>query len=397
MNSLDAILAKHTAAVGQEDTTDKLLGATFFVVNKDGILYSGSAGRRDHALDSPPWDAGTFTFVASMTKIITATSIMQLVERGLVGLDDDIRDLAPQLKQMPILRGFTSEEEPILEDHDTPISLRTLLTHSAGLSYDAMDPSLQRWLKATSRKPSPQWSLESFITPFVFKPGESWCYGTAIDWVGFVLEKITGKTLGEYMTEDIFEPLGMKDTGFWPEKLPHISGRISGWAYRDGDKSTLGPGPQPFPTEHEVESGGAGLHTTAQDYAKFLHALLTNKIVSKETVDEMFRPQFNDELAKVQTEISLQLNATPQFEPNMKLNHGLTGFINMGDAPGKRKKGSMTWSGMCNSHWWMDRESGIAAALFVQILPFGDPIVIRLYDELERAVYSELLPHGKKC
>lgn len=95
-----------------------------FLTQSLGVLYNGSAGRIDPALGSRPWSADTFTHVASLTKIITATSIMQIVERGLVSLDADMRELVPRLGQMPILRGFTEDEKPILEDHDVPITLR---------------------------------------------------------------------------------------------------------------------------------------------------------------------------------------------------------------------------------------------------------------------------------
>ncbi|KAF9878197.1 beta-lactamase [Colletotrichum karsti] len=391
MASLDAILAKYTAGPGQ-DTKDKVLGATLVVLNKDGLLYNGSAGRIDHAPDSKPWKDDTFCMVASMTKIVTATAIMQLVEQGVLNLDVDVRDIVPQLRQMPILRGFTEDEQPILEDHDTPVSLRMLLTHTVGLGYDLADDELMRWHKAVGRKVTNlDWSLEGFTTPLKFKPGEGWFYGTAVDWAGQVLEKVTGKTLGEYMTENIFEPLGMKDTGFWPEKLPHVAERTAAWAYRGEDQVTLGPGPRPCAEKHPVESGGAGLFTTAADYAKFLHALLTHKIVKKETVDEMFRPQLDEKIARTLEKEVFRWHGAVEFERDMGLSYGLSGCINMRDAIGKRKKGSMTWSGMANSHWWMDRESGIAAALFVQLMPFGDPVVVKLYDELERAVYKDLL------
>ncbi|KAJ3948735.1 hypothetical protein N0V92_013038 [Colletotrichum tropicale] len=389
--SLDAILARNTPAPDQ-DADGKVPGAAFIVVNKDGVLYNGSAGRIDPALGSRPWRADTFTHVASLTKIITATSIMQLVERGLVDLDADVRELVPRLGQMPILRGFTEDEKPILEDHDVQITLRMLLTHTVGLSYDVIEPDLMRWHNAVGRKATNlDWSLDGFHTPVLFKPGESFYYGTAIDWAGQALEKITGKTLGEYMSENIFDPLGMKDTGFWPEKLPHTADRTAAWSYRGEDGSSIAAGSQMFAKEHPVESGGAGLLTTAQDYSKFLHALLTNQIVKKETVDEMFRPQLNEKIAQDSREFANKSLTAVEFDPELKLNYGLSGFINMEDAEGKRKKGSMAWSGMCNSHWWMDRESGIAAVLVVQLMPFGDPIFVKLFHELERAVYSDLL------
>ncbi|GJC81609.1 acyltransferase mlcH [Colletotrichum liriopes] len=395
-STLDAILANYTAA--GDNTKDRILGAAFIVVNKDGVLYSNSAGRIDFAADARPWELDSFTYVASMTKLITSTAIMQLVERGLVSLDDDMRTIVPQLAGMQILRGFDGDEQPILEDNDTPITLRMLLTHTVGLGYDVADPDLTKWHKAVGRAATNlDASLEGFTTPFKFTPGDGWYYGTALDWAGQALEKITGKTLGEYLSENVFSPAGMNDTGFWPEALPHVAERTAAWQYRGDDGSSLASGPSPRNVARDaIDSGGAGLWTTAKDYGAFLRALLGDDLVKKETLDEMFIPQLNEKQAGMLKELAdLWGSLAVEFSSDIELNHSLAGCLNMQDAPGKRKKGSMQWSGMCNSHWWIDRETGVAGALIVQSLPHGDPVVNRLYDELERAVYGEVL--GQKA
>ncbi|KAK1957612.1 beta-lactamase [Colletotrichum sublineola] len=392
-SDLDDILAKYTAA--SNDTKDKLLGAAFVVVDKDGVLYSGSAGRIGFAADASPWALDTFTFVASMTKLITCTAVMQLVERGAVGLDDDMREIVPQLADMQILRGFDADDRrPILEDNTTPVTLRMLLTHTVGLGYDVVDPDLMKWREKTgSHATNLDATLDGFNTPFKFTPGEGWYYGTATDWAGQALEKITGRRLGEYLSENIFVPLGIRDTGFWPEALPHVADRTAAWQYRGDDGSSLAPGPAPRnPAPDAIDSGGAGLWTTAKDYGIFLRALLGGELVGAKTLDAMFVPQLNEKQAAMLNEIAAVFGSlTVEFAPGMELNYGLAGCLNMRDEPGKRKKGSLQWSGMCNSHWWMDRETGVGAALIVQSLPHGDPVVGRLYDELERAVYGGLL------
>ncbi|WYZ42605.1 hypothetical protein EsH8_VI_000304 [Colletotrichum jinshuiense] len=254
-----------------------------------------------------------------------------------------------------------------------------LLTHTVGLGYD---------LATTTNL---EWSLDGFSTYLKFNPGEGWHYGPALDWAGQVIEKVTGMTLGEYMSANVFEPLGMRDTGFRPEKMPHVANPTAAWAYRREDGS-LGPGPRPIPELQLLESGGAGLWTTAQDYGKFLYALLISKIVEKETLDKMFRPQLNHaQEAMLMQALRDKPAIAVEFSPDIDFNYGLSGCINMKDVPGKRKKGSMMWSGLCNGHWWIDRETGIAAVLIVQVVPYGDPVAAMLYDELERAVYNELL------
>ncbi|KAK2054954.1 beta-lactamase [Colletotrichum caudatum] len=391
-SALDAILARYTA-VG-DDTKDKLLGAAFVVVDKDGVLYSGSAGRIGFPADSRPWAADTFTFVASLTKLVTCTAVMQLVEWGAVGLDDDMRDIVPQLADMQILRGFDTDDQPILEDNTTPVTLRMLLTHTVGLGYDVIDPDLMKWRQKTGAAATNlDATLDGFATPFKFTPGEGWYYGTAVDWAGQALEKMTGQRLGKYLSQNVFAPAGMRDTGFWPDALPHVAERTAAWQYRGGDGSSLAPGPPPRnPAPDAIDSGGAGLWTTAKDYGAFLRALLGEELVDAETLDAMFAPQLDGKQAAMLKETALHSGSLAvEFGPDMELNHGLAGCLNMRDAPGKRKKGSLQWSGMCNSHWWMDRGTGIGAALIVQSVPHGDPVVSKLYDELERAVYGELL------
>lgn len=269
-----------------------------------------------------------------------------------------------------------------------------------------------RWSKAVGRTDyALSWSRQGFHTPLKFAPGDSWLYGPSTDWAGLVLEKITGKTLGAYMQEQIFDPLSMKDTGFWPEKLPQTAERHAGDVIRMNGK--LVPGQPLPPKDHEIESGGAGLFTSAGDYAKFLQALLGTDLIREDTRKQLFTPQLNEKQRKVMetaayVDIDPSANGfAPEFPSGLPINWGLGGVINTVDVEGKRRKGSMMWSGMANSRWvsgevvqqaldradveqWVDPETGIGAVLVAKVLPFGDPVVGSLYDELERALYKEL-------
>ncbi|CAG9936884.1 unnamed protein product [Clonostachys rosea f. rosea IK726] len=275
---LHAILEKYVT--GKDlDTNQKLIGASFAVVTKDRPIIESSAGQIDLTGSGRPFDSRSFNYIASLTKLITITCIMQLVERGTLPLDDDVRTTIPELGTMQILRGFDGDK-PILEDNTKPITLRycpitvpnptpesarhvpkssiltllinsMLLTHVVGLGYDIPNPDLIKWSNYVGRTArNLDWSKEGFTVPFKFTPGEGW------------------------------------------------------WG--------------------------------------------------------------------------------------LEINHGLAGLVNLEDIPGKRAKGSMTWSGFCNSRWWIDRKSGIGAVLFTNVQPFGDSVVGKLYDELERCVYENL-------
>ncbi|GJN83900.1 hypothetical protein PLIIFM63780_007451 [Purpureocillium lilacinum] len=271
-----------------------------------------------------------------------------------------------------------------------------LLTHTVGLGYDLADPALAKWsAKVGRRATNLDWSRAGFTTPLSFAPGDGWQYGTAIDWAGLVLEAVTGQSLGEYMQMHVFGPLGMRDTGFWPERLPQTASRAVTFSYRDAATGGLKPGPPSVAEQHDVESGGAGLYTTADDYARFLRGQLNGELVGDAILRQMLEPQLNSAQKEMFEGIvyrsGVQNGFAPEFPTGLPLNHGLGGALNMEDVSGKRRKGSMMWSGACNSHWWIDRASGIAAVLIVNVQPHGDAIAVRLYDELERAVYTHLV------
>ncbi|KAK3688940.1 beta-lactamase/transpeptidase-like protein [Podospora appendiculata] len=399
-STLDKILNAYVAQ-GLE-TKDKLLGASLVVVSKDEILYEGAAGRIAPTIDAPAFAPDSFTWVASLTKIATVTCVMQIVERGLITLDEDIRPLVPELAGLQILRGFTDDEKPILEDNDKPVTLRQLLTHTVGLGYDVADGDLNRWARAVGRTTTNlMYTLEGWTTPLKFAPGEGWYYGSAIDWAGVVLERVTGQGLGAYMAEHVFKPLGIKDSTFRSLTLAEqTAGRVVGCSYRDGVTGTVSACPLPVPVDPPVESGGAGLWTTARDHARVLQGLLKSEgegeggLVRRETVQEMFRPQLDEVqsgMLKYLTD-AFREGMVSEFPVGMPVDHGIGGVINLEDVPGKRKKGSMMWSGMCNGHWWIDRKTGIAATLIVNVLPQPDLVVNRLYNELELVVYEELVP-----
>ena len=282
-----------------------------------------------------------------------------------------------------------------------------LLTHTTGLTYDNMDPSTERWAKAAGRKGNHlAWTNSSLITMFKFPPGESWVYGISLDWAGKVLEAVTGQTIGAYMQDHIFGPLGMKDTGFWPEKNPEAASRTVSMCFRNGEG--LAPFPHPLlPTEHEIESAGAGLFTTAKDYSLFLRAFLAGKLLSQGSMDEIFKPQLTapQKLVLNQTLYADHHSAFgPEFPKGQLLDHGLAGLINIEDVPGKRQSGSISWSGALNSRWvsnrkqlgsmltkqWVDPKSGIAATMVLTVARHGDAVPGKMWDELEKAVYASL-------
>ncbi|EGO55259.1 hypothetical protein NEUTE1DRAFT_85416 [Neurospora tetrasperma FGSC 2508] len=430
---LDQILHRYTLHRDSPTSTkDKLHGAAFLVVDKSGPIYAGAAGHTSLPINAstPAFSTDSFLWVASLTKLLTTICLMQLVQQGKLHLDEDVREKLPELTKWGILRGFEEEEKKgeeqgkkaILEEITKPITARQLLTHSVGLSYDLGHPLLERWAKEVGKKGNTNsMTVEGWTTPLLFSPGEGWVYGTGLDWAGVLLERMTTTTttttLGRYMRENIFAPLGMECSTLKPatELLENPEKRIKDklvrMALRDAKTGELSLGELPISTawDPKAESGGAGLWTTAEEYGKVLAAVLRAASgseegerelgLTKETVDQMFSPQLNEKGLEMIKEMGRAFHAgiMPEFPEGFDaVDHGLGGLLNMEDVEGKRRKGSMMWHGYCNSHWWIDRETGIGACLLVEQFPFADPVVIQLYDDLERAVYGELVPEWKK-
>lgn len=302
-----------------------------------------------------------------MTKLMATTCVMHLVERKQVTLDEDVRPLVPELGRLPMLAGFTTEGEkpgtsgaPILLDNTRPITLRQLLTHTAGLGLDVGDPDLERWAQHVGRTANAgSCTVEGWSTPLKFAPGEGWCYGTGVDWAGQVLERVSGMRLGEYMAEWLLKPLGLEDTGFFVNKVvgPGEKGRFVPLAERDETTGELKERGPVLPVEPPCDSGGAGLYSSAADYARVLRGLLKalqgeeGGVVKRETVMEMLSPQLNETERAALEGICWIAKTAAELPEGAPIDHGLGGMLSMGDVEGKRRKGSLHWSGMCNCRW----------------------------------------------
>lgn len=299
-----------------------------------------------------------------MTKLPAVVCVLQLVERGLLTLDEDLRLRLKALAETQILRGFDDATgQPVYEENTTPISLRTLLTHTSGFAYDSTVESLMRWRKVTGHtKIHNTWTLESLRCPLVFAPGTQWFYGTSIDWATLALEQVTGQSLNEYATANIFEPLGMKNSFVGPanaaRSTEELLARLAPCPVRSADDGVLVPAelPHTIDDNNDVESGGAGLLSTARDYAQFLQAVLQpGKLLSAENLALLFKPQLQGELlASLRATVAVpgyRVALAPEYADETPINVAFGGMLNLEDVPGKRPGGSLQWSGYLNSHW----------------------------------------------
>jgi CubicO group peptidase (beta-lactamase class C family) len=249
-----------------------------------------------------PLRPDTMMWTASCTKLMTSISCMQLVERGLVSLDEPVYKHIPELGSFTVIKKIEQDGTPVEVKHKSPITLRKLLTHTSGLAYDTMHPKALAWLKY-HKKPlgSSGKILERFNVPLVFEPGESWTYGSGLDYAGLLVERITGLSLEEYMRQNLWKPLGVTDMTFSLERHPKLAARRADMSLRD-DFGKLSSTEKIFNVdgkgrEWEDCFGGAGCWTSAEAYSKIIHGLLTSdkteKLLSKESLKEFFKPQLN--------------------------------------------------------------------------------------------------------
>ncbi|KAJ5396607.1 esterase [Penicillium cosmopolitanum] len=348
-----------------DPTTGSLHGAIFVVIDSSGkTIYertSGKASFEDGNSTAPQLDS--LCWVASMTKLVTAVAIMQLVEQNLLSIDDDARDYVPELKGIQILR----------DDHG---------------HLDTLQPRLE-----------PVQGKLAIRHPLIFEPGTSWAYGAGIDWAGRVVECVSNSTLEDYMQENIWSKLGETSTTFHPERRRDTLPAALEMGYRvsigHGSKSVK-QGPITLHQPAKDSLGGIGLFSTTTDYVKLLAALLKGgaPILSRKGLDILFQPHLS-EASRLAMPKSLGLQMSRILGINSvddagQADHCLAGTINLKDIPGRRKAGTVNWSGLPNLHWWIDPKTGIAATLFTQLMPPGDAAVTSLLIELEEATYRAL-------
>jgi CubicO group peptidase (beta-lactamase class C family) len=382
ITSLDSLLS---SATDRGDVPGVIAMAT------DGrdTIYEGAFGVRELG-GSRPMQMNTVCWIHSMTKAITGACVMQLVEQGRIGLDDDCGRLVPALANPRVLEGFDAAGKPKLRLARGAITLRRLLTHTAGFVYDNWNADMLRYNRMTGLSRVQTFARPEDCQPLSFDPGTRWHYGLNIEWAGKVLEAVAGTSLDAYMQANVLQPLGMTSTGY--RLRPEISARLSGVHQRFPDGHLEAVAWEP-PQRDEDFLGGGGLYSTAGDYVRFIRMILGQgaldgvRILKPETVAEMSHNHIGDLAAGAVTTANPMNSFDADFFPGMRCGWGLTFLINSEDVPGRRRAGSLCWAGLRNSYFWIDPRSGIGGTIITQLLPFADPTVLRLYEAFEAGVY----------
>lgn len=360
-------------------STGGIHGIAAVVVDRNGPLFHHATGEASQH---------TMFRNASMTKAVATTAALQFVEKGLLNLDATVESILPAFGELLVLDGFDGDT-PRLRAPASKATVRQLMTHTAGLGYFFLSEKLMRYHELTG-VPQPLTGLkQSFSAPLVNDPGTVWEYGTNTDWLGLVVEKLAGQSLGSYIRQHVYEPLGMNDSTFEPNADQR--GRLLRVMQRQAN-GTLAPSAIDLPPASEWDAAGHGSYGTVQDYGRFVQAWLNDGagILEPATV----RMALQNHIGQI-TLPELMKSTLPELSNDTPgapwpQSWGLGFHLTLTDLPGMRSNGTGDWAGVFNSFYWIDRSKGIGAVLMTQLLPFFDMPVIETLIGFETAVYQQV-------
>ena len=328
-----------------------------------------------------------------MTKAITAAAGMQLVEQGKLSLDAPIGKLLPDLAAPQVLEGFDANGEPKLRPANKPITLRHLMTHTAGFCYDMWNGDMVRYLEKTGTPGITTCKNAALKTPIMADPGTRWEYGSNIDFVGKAVEAASGKRLDAYLRDHLFAPLGMADTGF---KIGEEQRKRLVAMHARGPDGSLAPIPFELEQDPEFHMGGGGLYGTAGDYIRFTQMILYKgrgsggQVLKPETVEMMAQNHIGElNMDKMTSHVAFATNDVDLY-PGMDKKWGLSFMINSAKTPEGRSPGSLAWAGLANTYYWIDPARDLTGVILMQVLPFADAKCLDAFAGFERGVYAGL-------
>ena len=323
--------------------------------------------------------------IASMTKAIASVAALQLVERGEITLDEPLDKLLPEMSSIPILNDSNEIVKP-----KKSITLRHLLTHTAGFGYDFTSPKLNKWNKI---KNGINWQFND--KPRVFEAGSSFLYGTNIDWVGVLIEKISGINLEDYLRKNITGPLQMNSTWFnVPDEL--FEKKVT-YYKRDKDKGELIPQETYVRKKITKFNAGGGLSSSPEDYGKFLLCMINKgaingiRILKEETFDLLNSPQLT-EFKQIHRSFPNRTNNEPRGDKDTFYDNYDNWTLAWGYDENSivRPVGTAYWAGIRNTFFTIDFKNDFALVYMTQVNPFNDMNAFNLFTSFERLIYEDI-------
>jgi CubicO group peptidase (beta-lactamase class C family) len=361
-------LARLTRVLHEYTRTKQVAGTVTLVARSGRIVYHEAAGWRDIERNAP-MQKDTIFRIASQTKALTSVGLMMLVEEGQLLLTDPVAKFIPAFEKTTVQVSDFGAPVPA----ERRITIRDLLTHTSGVSYGGelrlaeayKAAGFTAWYFADRDNPIGYWIEKLAGLPFASQPGERYVYGYSTDILGHVIEKAAGVSLETFLTTRIFEPLGMRDSHFF---LPLDKASRLATVYAGSAKIGLTRAPEGHPGQgryvdgpRAAFSGGAGLLSTAGDYARFLQMLLNGgeldgvRLLSPKTVQLMTVNHIGD-LYPV---------------PGRGFGLGFETVEDLGRSGRYGSEGEFSWGGAYFSRYWVDPQEQLIAVFLAQLLPSG--------------------------
>ncbi|GME48837.1 hypothetical protein GTA08_BOTSDO02640 [Neofusicoccum parvum] len=385
-----------------KDQDQPLPRVTLGAINKAGTFsYVKSFGGQSGTPDADVPDTSDVYWIASCSKLITTIVALQCVDKGLLNLDDDISGILPEWKDPKILVGFEEDGQPILKPAESFITLRHLLTHTAGMAYRDTHPLIQEYDERRGRPEGfAQTIAHDFPTLLVAPPGTRWRYSPSLDWAGQMIERVNpGLKLGDLIQRDILAPLHLPATALTfhlPPAAPSSPPRVArAWQRRASGSLRPLASQAIMPDPVADDFGGRGLYATAGAWLAVAGALLAGgaPLLRPGTAAGVFAAQMAGPVAEglaeeVRGGLEMRNGALGSLPDGVAVGFGLGGLVNREGVRGRRAAGSLCWSGLPNCYWWIDPEKGVAGVYLSQLMPTGDSKSVELLGKFEEAVYA---------
>jgi CubicO group peptidase (beta-lactamase class C family) len=360
-------------------------GVVALVVDRDKVLYHEAFGKQN-AAKNVPMAKDTIFRIASMTKAVTSVGVMQLVEQGKLGLDDEVSKYLPRLKSPQVFSKVDEQAGSYLtQPAKRPITIRQLLTHTSGIGYSWSDRGLAIAQKKTG-------AINDSELPLVNEPGAQWTYGASTRVLGELIEKITGERIDAYLDKHIAGPLGMRDTTYTVPADKYS--RVVTVHQKANNAITETQNPTPIPA---TIRGDGGLFSTAADYSRFVQMILNRgrlggvRILEESTVAEMAKNQTGSVKVRLQpTADLLRSKPYPLGAGEDVWGLGFQIAAPKTPNPSMRSPGSLSWAGINNTFYWIDPQKQVGAVILMQMLPFYDEAALRVLNGFEERVYRNL-------
>lgn len=387
LKRLDALMKELVA-------TNHLPGATTMLVRHGKVVSFETYGAR--GFGGPPMTKDTIFRIYSQTKPVTGVALMMLFEEGKWKLDDPVSKYVPELANLRVLKSVNADGTFATVAADRPPTMREIMNHTAGFAYGLVpDNPIDKAYVTTGvlgSKSGQEFAEKVAKLPLVGQPGAQWKYSVGVDIQGFIVEKLSGQSLPDFMQSRIFDPLKMKDTGFW---LPaDKASRLADLYYFDGKAGKLAPA-QGFMVlditkPPAVASGGGGLVSTNADYARFCQMLLNGgeldgaRILSPATV----RLMASDHLSDVVLD-----DPKSRYSKATGMGFGLDFQVvtDPARAGALAGKGTYSWGGAAGTWFWIDPENDLFFLGMIHVLAKdGDPALKELGERAQALVYQAL-------